>query len=172
MVILVDKNDDAIGQISKFEAHSTGLLHRAFSIFVINSQGEILMQKRSLNKYHTPGLWSNTCCSHPKPGEKTIDAANRRLSEEMGLTVNLNFLFKFHYYAELDNKLTENEIDHIFIGYSDELPNINQQEVMDFKFMSIHEISKELKNKPESYTIWCKLIFEKLINQYNFFPIT
>ncbi len=168
MIILVDKNDNKTGQISKLEAHLKGLLHRAFSVFIFNSHGEILMQQRAFDKYHTPGLWTNTCCSHPKPDENTLSAANRRLSEEMGLKTELKYLFKFQYYAKFNNNLTENEIDHIFIGYSDELPKINKHEVNDYKYMKPSEIIKEIKTNPENYTIWFKLIFEKLINENKF----
>ncbi|MCD4794025.1 MAG: isopentenyl-diphosphate Delta-isomerase [Bacteroidales bacterium] len=168
MIILVDKNDKKTGQISKLEAHLKGLLHRAFSVFIFNSHGEILMQQRAFDKYHTPGLWTNTCCSHPKPDENTLSAANRRLSEEMGLKTELKYLFKFQYYAKFNNNLTENEIDHIFIGYSDELPKINKHEVNDYKYMKPSEIIIEIKTNPENYTIWFRLIFEKLINENEF----
>ena len=165
MVILVDKEDNPIGQASKVEVHNKGLLHRAFSIFIFNSAGEILMQQRALNKYHTPGLWTNTCCSHPKPEENILSAANRRLSEEMGLKSDLKYLFKFEYYAKFDNNLIEHEIDHIVIGYSDIEPIINKDEVNDYKYMKISELQEDVKINPENYTIWFKLIFEKLINK-------
>lgn len=163
MIILVDKNDNPTGQIPKLEGHLKGLLHRAFSVFIFNSHGEILMQQRAFDKYHTPGLWTNSCCSHPKPNEDTLSAANKRLSEEMGLNVKLKFIFKIQYFAKFENDLFENEIDHVFIGYSDELPKINKLEVNDFKYMKPSEIIKELIYNPVNYTIWFKLIFEKLI---------
>lgn len=161
MVILVNENDECIGYMEKIEAHQKALLHRAFSVFIFNSKKELLLQQRAYHKYHTPGKWTNTCCSHPQKGETTIYAANRRLIEEMGLSVNLQFLFKFTYIAPFDNTLTEHEIDHVFIGYSDELPNINKDEVNDFKYASIENILEDMNINPQDYTPWFRIILEK-----------
>ena len=161
MLILVNENDEPIGEIEKMEAHEKALLHRAFSVFIINSKGEILMQQRALDKYHSAGLWTNTCCSHQFPNEKSLDAANRRLLEEMGMEAKLKFLFKFQYKAPFDNGLTEHEIDHVFLGYSDELPTINKKEVNNYNYTSIEKLKAEIKSKPENYTVWFKIIFKK-----------
>ena len=131
-VILVDRKDHKIGLMEKQEAHIKGLLHRAFSVFVFNKNNELLLQKRALHKYHSGGLWTNTCCSHPRENENTLDAANRRLQEEMGVSCKLEFKFNFIYKASLDNKLFEHEFDHVFFGFSDNLPQINKEEVDSF----------------------------------------
>ena len=165
MVILVDNNDNPIGEMEKMEAHEKALLHRAFSVFIFNSEKKILMQQRALNKYHSAGLWTNTCCSHPFPGEDTLVAANRRLMEEMGMKADLKFHFKFKYKAPFDNKLTEHEIDHVFLGNSDELPIINEDEVNGYKYMSIKEIEQDLKINPNNYTAWFKIIFERFCKE-------
>lgn len=159
MVILVNENDEQIGIMPKFETHEKAMLHRAFSVFIFNSKEEILMQQRAEHKYHSGGLWTNTCCSHPFPGEVTLEAANRRLMEEMGLKTTLNFVFKFHYKAAFDNVLTEHEIDHVFVGKSDELPSINPNEVASYKYMSIHEIQQDIARFPENYTVWFRIMF-------------
>jgi len=163
MVILVDEKDTEIGTMPKMEAHEKGSLHRAFSVFIFNSKGELLMQQRASDKYHSAGLWTNTCCSHPFPGEKTLDAANRRLKEEMGMQAELKFLFKFQYKAPFDNYLTEHEIDYVYSGISDELPHINPQEVGDFHYLSTTFLKEDIKRHPEVYTVWFRIIFEKLI---------
>lgn len=165
MVILVDKYDNTIGQMAKLEAHKKGLLHRAFSVFIFNSENKILMQQRASDKYHSAGLWTNTCCSHPFPGEDTLTAANRRLYEEMGLRTDLKFLFKFTYKAPFDNMLIEYEIDHVFAGKTDELPAVNTGEVMSYKYMSITEIEKEIAHNPEHFTVWFRIIFEEFLHE-------
>jgi len=165
MVILVDINDQEIGSIEKMEAHEKALLHRAFSVFIFNSEGELLMQQRANDKYHSAGLWTNTCCSHPFPGEDTLVAANRRLYEEMGLKTELKFSFKFLYKAPFDNDLTEHEIDHVFIGNSDEIPQLNLHEVSNFKYMKLGEIQQDIAIEPELYTVWFRIIFSEFIEK-------
>lgn len=161
-VILVDENDNSIGSMEKLKAHQKGVLHRAFSVFIYNSIGEVLLQKRASGKYHSGGLWSNTCCSHPRPGETTKAAANRRLDEEMGLSANLLHTFSFTYKSELDKGLTEHELDHVFIGFSDSAPSLNPIEAEDFCYIKPNLLEIELKNQPEKYSAWLKICFEEL----------
>ena len=161
-VILVDESDKEIGQIEKLEAHKKGLLHRAISVFICNSKGEWLLQRRALDKYHSNGLWTNTCCSHPFPGEKSIEAANRRLKEEMGLETNLKEIFWFTYKENVDNDLTEHELDHVFIGYTDEHPNINADEVLEWKYINMEDLKVDIGKNPEKYTVWFKMIFQRV----------
>ena len=163
MVILVDKDDNPIGKSSKIEAHEKNLLHRAFSVFIFNSEGKILMQQRAKDKYHSAGLWTNTCCSHPFPGEDIYAAAYRRLWEEMGIKTELKYLMKFQYYAPFDNGLTEYEIDSVFIGYCDKKPVINKEEVQAYKYMDFQNIEEDIIENPENYTVWFKIIFERLL---------
>ena len=163
-VILVDFNDLEIGAMDKLQAHKKGLLHRAFSIFIFNSKGELLLQKRNKNKYHSGGLWTNTCCSHPRPGEKVQNAAVRRLKEEMGMDTVLYPAFSFQYRAELDQSLIENELDHVFIGYSNELPILNSEEAEGFCYLSPEVLSLGIQNHPEDYTAWLKICFEEVMN--------
>jgi len=162
-VILVDSLDVELGIMEKMQAHMDGgTLHRAFSIFVFNSKGEMLLQRRALRKYHSGGLLTNTCCSHPRPGETVLEGAVRRLREEMGMSCDLEEKFSFEYKAELDNGLTEWELDHVLLGVTDKLPDINTEEVHSYEFMSIEEIKKELRSKPEMFTEWFKICFEKV----------
>ena len=165
MVILVDENDTPLGIMEKMEAHEKGLLHRAFSVFIFNNEGEILMQQRALDKYHSAGLWTNSCCSHPFPGEDTLDAANRRLQEELGLEADLTFVFKFQYKAAFDNALTEHEIDHVFIGNSDQLPRLNTAEVADFKYMTVEDLITDLASNQQNYTAWFQIIFAEFLDK-------
>lgn len=165
MVILVNHNDHEIGSIEKIEAHEKALLHRAFSVFIFNSNGELLMQQRANDKYHSAGLWTNTCCSHPFPSEMTMDAANRRLYEEMGLKTELQFKFKFLYKAPFDNNLTEHEIDHVFVGYSDETPQLNADEVAAHKYMTLESVQQSIAIEPEQYTVWFKIIFSEFMHE-------
>ncbi len=166
LVILVDSDDNQIGVSEKMEAHRKALLHRAVSVFIINSKGEWLLQRRALSKYHSNGLWTNTCCSHPYPNETSIDAANRRLIEEMGMKSQLNELFSFTYKEVLDNELTEYELDHVFIGNSDENPKINLDEVMEWKYISFSDLKNDIELNPNNYTVWFKKIFER-VNSLN-----
>jgi isopentenyl-diphosphate delta-isomerase len=165
-VILVDENDNATGEAEKMQAHIDGLLHRAFSIFIFNTDGEILLQQRALSKYHSGGLWTNTCCSHPAPGEETIDGAYRRLQEEMGFIAPLEKIFDFLYKAEFGNGLTEYEFDHVFAGEYNGSINFNKAEVMDFQFKSIQSIEEELQNNPGKYSAWFKIAFPKVKQWY------
>lgn len=164
-VILVDENDKATGTEEKLKAHELGLLHRAISVFVFNSNGKMLLQKRAGHKYHSGGLWTNTCCSHPAPGEETIDAAKRRLKEEMGISVNeLQFAFSFIYKVELDNSLTEHELDHVFLAVSDHEPVLNTDEASAFEYQDLNTIREKIKLHPEQFTFWFKHIFERIID--------
>ncbi len=162
-VILVDSNDNPIGTMEKIEAHEKALLHRAISVFIFNSEGKWLLQQRTYDKYHSKGLWTNTSCSHPFPGEDSIAAANRRLHEEMGMQADLKEVFSFTYKQELENGLTEHEFDHVFIGYSNTFPVTNPNEVMDYKYLTTKELADAVKQNPENYTAWFKLIFERVI---------
>ncbi len=162
-VILVDKEDNPIGKMEKIEAHEKGLLHRAFSVFVFNDKDELLLQQRALTKYHTPGLWTNTCCSHQHEGESNIDAGKRRLEEEMGFSVPLEEVMSFTYKAPFANGLTEHEFDHILIGYYNQDPKPNPEEVADFKWRTLDQIKTDIANYPEQYTAWFKIIFDKYL---------
>ena len=166
-VILVDQNDKVLGEMEKLEAHVKGLLHRAISVFIINSKGEWLIHQRALNKYHSNGLWTNTCCSHPYPEEASIDAANRRLMEEMGMQASLQEIFAFTYKEELDNQLTEHELDRVFIGFSNEIPKPNADEVFNWKYIDFKDLKKDVKNNPENYTVWFKKIYERVEEHLN-----
>ncbi|GAB1403381.1 MAG: isopentenyl-diphosphate Delta-isomerase [Lentimicrobiaceae bacterium] len=161
-VILVDQDDKETGKMEKLQAHVEAKLHRAFSVFIFNSKGELLLQQRAFSKYHTPGLWTNTCCSHPRPGEATADAAHRRMVEEMGFDCGFEEVFSFHYKAKFSNELTEHEIDHVFIGFSDTKPVINRQEVEDYHYTSMDILAKEIKDKPENFTIWFRIAFDRV----------
>ena len=161
-VILVDEFDNSIGTMEKLEAHQKGVLHRAFSIFLFNKQGELLIQRRSLIKYHSAGLWTNTCCSHPRPNEKTLYAANRRLKEEMGIETELIYKTHFTYKAKFENNLTEFEFDHIFTGIYNKSPEINLEEVDDFNWISLTDLKEKIKINPETFNVWFKIAVEKL----------
>ena len=160
-VILVNEKDEPIGLMGKMEAHEKGLLHRAFSVFIFNSKQEVLLQQRAACKYHSPNLWTNTCCSHPRAGETNQQAGERRLQEEMGLQVPLQEVFSFIYKAPFDNGLTEHEYDHVLIGYSDAQPQINPEEVASWKWLSLEAIKEDILQAPEQYTAWFKIIFEE-----------
>jgi isopentenyl-diphosphate delta-isomerase len=164
-VILVDEQDREIGLMEKHEAHRKGALHRAFSVFIFNSQGELLLQRRAFGKYHSEGLWTNTCCSHPNPEEDIIAAGNRRLHEEMGLTCELRASFSFIYKAELDNGFTEFELDHVLIGHSDETPHLNTNEAMSFKWMKLDELKRSADEHPAMYTEWFKIILNEHLSK-------
>ena len=163
-VILVDKNDNQVGLMPKLEAHEKGLLHRAFSIFIFNSRYELLLQKRASSKYHSGGLWTNTCCSHPREGEDTLDAANRRLYEEMGIKTSLRKVYDFIYKAELDNQLTEHEFDHVFYGVCDRDPKLNKDEAEDFKWVDMETLNNDIIKNGNNYTVWFKIAFEYFYN--------
>ncbi len=160
-VILVNEKDDQLGLMGKMEAHQKAVLHRAFSVFVFNKKGELLLQQRALDKYHSPGLWTNTCCSHQRDGESNIEAGKRRLEEEMGFSCDLEELFWFVYKAPFDNGLTEHELDHVMIGYYDQDPKINNEEVASHKWMLLEDVKKDIDMRPELYTEWFKIIFKE-----------
>lgn len=160
-VILVNEHDEKVGLMEKIEAHKKALLHRAFSVFITNDRNEIMLQQRALSKYHSPGLWTNTCCSHQRDGETNIEAGKRRLMEEMGFTTDLKELFHFIYIAPFDNGLTEHELDHVMIGHYNDNPVINPDEVASFKWMTATAIKEDITNHPDQYTEWFKIIFDK-----------
>ena len=160
-VILVNQNDEQIGLMPKLEAHEKAILHRAFSVFVLNSKNEIMLQQRASQKYHSPLLWTNTCCSHQREGESNIGAGSRRLFEEMGFNTELKELFHFIYKAPVDNGLTEHDLDHVMIGYCNEDPKINPEEVEDWKWMKIEDVKIDMGNQPQLYTVWFKIIFDE-----------
>lgn len=161
-VILVNENDEQIGLMEKLEAHQKGLLHRAFSVFVFNPKNELLIHQRALDKYHSPGLWTNTCCSHQRENESTLQAAHRRLQEEMGFDCELNEVFSFTYRAEFSNNLIEHEFDHVLVGTSNILPNPNPSEVAHYKWLSIDQIKSDIQQNPDQYTEWFKIALPKL----------
>ena len=153
--------DEQLGLMAKMEAHEKGILHRAFSVFIFNKKGELLLQQRALDKYHSPGLWTNTCCSHQRDGESNIEAGKRRLQEEMGFNCDLKELFWFVYKASFDNGLTEHELDHVMIGHYDDDPIVNLEEAAAFKWMPLEDVKKDMQIQPELYTEWFKIIFNE-----------
>ena len=166
-VILVNENDEQIGLMPKMEAHEKAVLHRAFSVFIFNSNNELMLQQRAAHKYHSPLLWTNTCCSHQRDGETNIEAGTRRLQEEMGFTTSLKETTSFIYKAPFDNGLTEHELDHIIIGYYEQAPVINPDEVEDWKWMPLENVRTDIAAQPELYTVWFKIIFEKFYEHIN-----
>ncbi|MGB0769196.1 MAG: isopentenyl-diphosphate Delta-isomerase [Flavobacteriaceae bacterium] len=166
-VILVNENDEQIGLMPKMEAHEKAVLHRAFSVFIFNSNNELMLQQRAAHKYHSPLLWTNTCCSHQRDGETNIEAGTRRLQEEMGFTTSLKETTSFIYKAPFDNGLTEHELDHIMIGYYEQVPVINPDEVEDWKWMPLEDVRTDIAAQPELYTAWFKIIFEKFYEHIN-----
>ena len=164
-VIAVNEKDEVVGYHSKMEVHEKGILHRAISVCIFNSKGEWLLQQRAENKYHSGLLWSNTTCTHPMIGESVLEAANRRLFEEMGMHAILTKEFSFQYRAELDKSLVENELDHVFVGISDDLPNINLNEVASYQYIATDDLTRSIQNQPERYTEWFKLLFPMVLNK-------
>ena len=167
-VILVDEQDNPIGLMEKIEAHEKALLHRAFSVFIFNDKKELMLQQRAADKYHSPLLWTNTCCSHQRDGESNLEAGKIRLQEEMGFVSELTEVFSFIYKAPFDNGLTEHELDHVMIGSFNDEPNINREEAESYKWMTLQAVKKDIEDAPELYTAWFKIIFkesyDKLIN--------
>jgi isopentenyl-diphosphate delta-isomerase len=161
-VILVNERDEPVGEMEKMEAHRKAVLHRAFSVFIFNGRGEMLLQRRAIHKYHSGGLWTNACCSHPRPDEPVYDAAVRRLREELGFVTMIKPAFQFTYRAEFDNGLTEHEYDHVFIGQYEGLIHPNREEVGDYCYKSMEEIRANLDTHPHKYTEWFKIAFPKL----------
>lgn len=160
-VILVNSQDEEIGTMPKMEAHEKAVLHRAFSVFIMNEKGETMLQQRAADKYHSPLLWTNACCSHQRVGETNIEAGKRRLIEEMGFETNLKELFSFVYKAPFDNGLTEHEFDHVMVGNYNDNPSINEEEVAAWKWMKLADVKDDILNSPERYTAWFKIIFDK-----------
>lgn len=165
-VILVDNNDQPLGTMPKLQAHIEGKLHRAFSVFIFNHSGELLLQQRAFDKYHSAGKWTNTCCSHPRPGEDTSIAAKRRLKEEMGMECEIHPVFSFSYLAEFENGLTENEYDHVYFGTSDVMPQPNPEEVANFAYINMEELQSALIHEGEKYTTWLRICFKELMVHY------
>jgi isopentenyl-diphosphate delta-isomerase len=163
-VILVNENDEWMGTMEKLQAHKSGALHRAFSVFIINDKGEILLQQRASSKYHSASLWSNTCCSHPTPGESTMAAAHRRLMEEMGFDCELHKLFSLRYKSNVGNELVENEYDHIYLGNHNGDVKINIEEVKDYAYVTIEQVQQMLIESPELFTSWFKLALPKIVD--------
>lgn len=161
-VILVNEKDEQVGVMEKIEAHRRGLLHRAFSVFIFNHKGEMLLQQRAAAKYHSAGLWSNACCSHPAPGEDIEAAARRRVTEELGIDIPLVKQFHFIYKTEFDNGLTEYEYDHVFTGYFNSLPDFNTQEIQDCCYKNMEDIRQSIKTHPRIFTEWFKIAFPEI----------
>ena len=161
-VILVDEHDNEFGVMEKMQAHKEGKLHRAISIVIINSKKQLLLQQRAYHKYHSAGLWANTCCTHHKQGETLEITAKRRLQEEMGMVCDLEYKFNFIYRSTLSNQLIEHELDHVYVGNCDSLPLINPEEVASYRYASIDDIEKDLYENPQNYAVWFKPIFDKL----------
>ena len=162
---MVDENDNELGLIEKMEAHEKGLLHRAFSVFVFNQKGEVLLQQRAFGKYHSGGLWTNTCCSHPREGETVLEAAHRRMEEEMGFDCELEQQFNFIYNRKLDKGLTEHELDHVVFGKFDGEPNLNPEEVADYKWVNMQELKSDISTNPAEYTEWFKICFDEVFER-------
>ena len=167
-VILVDEQDNQLGLMPKMEAHEKAVLHRAFSVFIFKSDGDLMLQQRAAHKYHSPLLWTNTCCSHQRDGESNIEAGKRRLLEEMGFSTELKEVFSFIYKAPFDNGLTEHELDHVMVGYFDGVPEVNPEEVASFKWMSLEAIKEDIELHPNLYTAWFKIIFKESYSKLSY----
>ena len=167
LILLVDEEDREVGYEEKLKVHEKALLHRAFSIFIFNSKEELLLQKREKGKYHSPGLWTNTCCSHQRKGETLNEAIHRRLQEEMGFDTELKERFTFIYRAEFDNSLTEYELDHVFTGVYEGPIEFNPSEVEAYRWITLEELKKELEAQPESYTYWFRASIDKIFDLHN-----
>lgn len=166
-VILVDINDNPIGLMNKLEAHEKAVLHRAFSVFILNDKNELMLQQRAHHKYHSPLLWTNTCCSHQRENETNIQSGTRRLHEEMGFETELKEMFHFIYKAPFDNGLTEHELDHVMLGYYNDMPDINKDEVESWKWMKIEDVKNDMIRNPNQYTVWFKIIFEEFYHHFD-----
>lgn len=166
-VILVDEQDNEVGSMEKLRAHKEGLLHRAFSVFIFNSEKELLLQRRAKDKYHSGGLWTNSCCSHPLLGETILEAAHRRVKEELGMSVEAEKRFSFLYRAEFENNLVEHELDHVTVAYSDEEPRLNPEEADEWKYVDLDELRQDAEQNPEAYTAWLKIILSDHFDQLN-----
>jgi len=166
-IILVNNNDEPIGTMGKMEVHQKGLLHRAFSVFVFDKTGRFLLQQRAFSKYHSSGLWTNTCCSHPKPGENLLEAAKSRLKEEMGFETELKEILSFIYKAEVENGLIEHEYDHVFAGFYDHAPQPNPQEAQGWCYSTIKDLKEKLARNPLQFTSWFRIVFPKIEEWWN-----
>lgn len=166
-VIIVNERDEELGTMEKMEAHEKGVLHRAFSIFLLDDNNKLLLQQRAEAKYHSGGLWTNTCCSHPMAGENTIQAAQRRLGEELGIEVSLQEAFNFTYIADVGNGLTEHEYDHVFIGRYNGACNPDPEEVMAYRYLSLPEVAEWIRREPAAFTEWMKIIFQRFMEYAN-----
>lgn len=167
-LILVNEWDQVIGQMGKQEVHEKGYLHRAFSVFIFNTKGQMLLQQRSQTKYHSPGLWTNACCSHPSYGEELNDAVARRLMEEMGLSCPVTHVFQFQYRAVLDQGMIEHELDHVFIGISEDTPYPDREEVQHFRYEYPDLLKKEMEANPDQFTVWFKQCFDRVMESYQY----
>lgn len=165
-VILVDENDVPLGVMEKLQAHQEGLLHRAFSVFLFNQKGEILLQKRASTKYHSPNLWTNACCSHPREGETYHQAALRRLKEELGIFCEIEKKFHFIYKADVGEGLWEHELDYVFTGIYEGEFDLNQEEVSEVKYLSMRDLEKEMEANPKHFTAWFKIIFKEYLQKF------
>lgn len=165
-VILVDELDNELGAMEKLQVHQLGFLHRAFSVFLFDESGNMLLQKRAMGKYHSPGLWTNTCCSHPRPGEHTIDAAKRRLIEEMGIVCNIKLAFNFTYKAALDHDLIEHELDHVYVGTYNGIISPNSVEVCDYLYMNMEQLTAKMEANADDFTVWFKIAFPRVMQWY------
>lgn len=166
-IILTDERDQFVGMMEKIQVHKLGLLHRAFSVFIFNTRGEVLLQQRAYDKYHSGGLWSNACCSHPRFEEKIPDAVNRRLWEEMGMHSNTDFAFSFIYKAAFENGLTEYEYDHVYIGITDDKPAPDKTEVRNWKYVNLSQLTQDIEQNPADYTEWLKLCLPRVVNHFS-----
>jgi isopentenyl-diphosphate delta-isomerase len=163
-IVLVNTRDTEVGTEEKIKAHREGKLHRAFSVFVFNSRGEKLLQRRAKTKYHSGGLWTNTCCSHPRPGEPVEEAAHRRLKEEMGFDCELKEVFHFTYRVTVGENLFEHEYDHVFVGTFDGEPDPNPEEIDDWKWIGLEELKREMQEDPDRYTYWLRVVFDRVVS--------
>ena len=166
LLILVDKNDRETGSLDKLTVHRTGVLHRAFSIFIFNSRNELLLQQRAEGKYHSGGLWSNTCCSHPLKDENMKETVTRRLKEEMGIECPVEFKFSFIYKHQFENGLTEHELDHVYFGMCNQIPSLNPEEVKAYRYVNLEILEKEISENPELFTVWLKICFPLVVQYY------
>lgn len=164
-VLLVNEKDEAVGTMGKMEAHQVGALHRAFSVFLFDEQGRLLIQKRAAGKYHSAGLWTNTCCSHPRPDETVQDAAQRRLMEEMGIDTPVEHRFSFLYKASFENGLHEHELDHVFFGYWSSGAEPHPDEAEDWKYIGLDELDADMRQHPEHYTVWLRTCWDRVREQ-------
>ncbi len=165
-VILVDEHDGETGVMEKMEAHEKAVLHRAFSVFLFNTRGDMLLQQRALTKYHSGGLWTNACCSHPRPGEETLAAAGRRTQEELGISPEIRHAFSFLYKAAFDNGLTEHEFDHVFVGTWEGGLALNPEEVAAVRYVPVADIRRAMEETPDLYTVWFRIAFERVCQHF------